>query len=360
MAKLKVAFIINNLGMGGAENMLLGQVGAMDKGRFEPCIVTILPNPKVNVLDRMPKDVKYLELTSFYKLWRFLRREKIGAVVTSLFDANLYGRIAAIFARVPVILSSEVNVYEDKRKWQIIADKILAKFTKKILVSSNEVLDFTFKQENLPREKFQLNFNAIPLRLGNVKENRINVLRKFGLPENDLYIVTAGSLTPQKGQAILVDAVGRLKDRGLKNFKLLIFGRGVLKEELTTQVSKLGLDGEVKFMGIAPIAEVMAIADIFTLPSLWEGLSIALLQAMDARCPIVATRVSGTNEALENEISALLVTSGNSLELAVAFEKLIKDKELRIRLSNNAKEAAEKFSIEKNVKVIESLIWPRS
>src|SRR3989344_461549 len=354
----KVVFIINNLGMGGAENMLFEQVRAIDKSRFKPYIVTILPNPKTNILSRLPSDVKYLEILNFYKLWLFLRQEKIYAVVTSLFDSNLYGRIAAILAGVPVILSSELNVSEGKHRWQIVADKLLARFTKKILVSSNEVLEFTSKQEGLPKSKFELNFNAIPLKLGEIKKNRNQVLAKFGLPEEMVYIVTAGSLTPQKGQACFIDAVYELKQHGTSGFKVLIFCKGVLKDELTGQIERLDLTQEIQFTGLAPIEDIMAISDIFTLPSLWEGLSIALLNAMDAGCPIVATKISGTNEALENEVSALLVNPGESSELATALGRLLADKDLGRRLGSGAKEQVKKFSIEKNVKVIENLIWP--
>lgn len=354
----KVAFIINNLGMGGAENMLFEQVRVIDKSRFDPYIITILLNPKTNILGKLPSDVKYLELLSFYKLYSFLRREKIDAVITSLFDGNLYGRIAAIFARVPVILSSELNVSDDKHHWQIVADRWLAHFTKKILVSSNEVLDFTSKQEGITRDKFQLNFNAIPLKLGEVKQSRNQVLRKNDLPADCLYIVTAGSLTPQKDHTHLIDAVYQMKQQGVTGFKVLIFGRGVLKDELSEKIHKLNLVEEVKLMGISPIEEIMAISDIFTLPSLWEGLSIALLQAMDAGCPIVATKVSGTNEALEDEMSALLVNLGEVTQLSEALRRVVSDRELRQTLAKGAKERVKKFSIEENVKVIENLIWP--
>lgn len=346
--------------------MLVEQLKSLNRSRFELYLITILPNPKSGVISRVPEDVKFIEfnfssifdIVSFYKLWVYLRQEKIQVVLTSLFNANLLGRMTAILAGVPTILSSELNVLEDKKRWQIIADKILARFTKKILVSSNEVLEFTLKQEHLSKSKFQLNFNSVPLKLGEIKRNRNEVLRKHGLPEDQLYIVTAGSLTPQKGQAHLINAIYKVKQQGITGFRVLIFGKGVLKDELLGQVQKLGLTEEIQFMGITSIEDIMAISDIFTLPSLWEGLSIALLQAMDAGCPIVATRVSGTNEALENEVSALLVSPGESSELAVAFQRLLNDEKLRQRLANVVKEKVKKFSIEKNVKVIENLIWP--
>ncbi len=366
MAKVKIAFIINNLGMGGAENMLVEQLKSFDRSRFEPYLITLLPNPDTGVISRVPADVRFIkfnfssifDLRSLYQLWACLRKEKFKAVVTSLFDANLLGRTAAILARVPIILSSELNVLEDKRKWQIMADNILARFTKKILVSSNEVLKFTSKQEKLLESKFQLNFNAVPLKLGQIKENRNAVLSKLGFPTELTYIVTAGSLTPQKGHKYLIDAAAQLKERGVRNFKVLIFGKGVLKDELIKQINSLNLAEDVKLMGISTMEEILAISDVFAFPSLWEGLSIALLNAMDAGCPIVATKISGTNEVFEDSISGLLVEPGKSDELSGALLRVVNDQGLRQKLAEGAKERVKKFSIEENVKVIENLIWP--
>ena len=362
--KKKVFFAINNLGMGGAENMLIEQVRYLDKSKFEPFVGTLLRNPEKNVLDKLLNDVELttfdfrsiFSLVALYKVWSYLRRGKFDAIITNLFDTNLLARVGAILARVPIILSYEHNVLENKKKWQIIVDRFLARFTKKILVGSNEVLEFTSKQERLPRDKFQLNFNSVPLRLGEIKKKRDEFLRKHDLPIDLIHIVTVGSFTEQKEHKYLVDAVHEMKSKGQRGFKVLIYGKGQLKDELLKQIHNLNLEGEIKLMGIGPIEEIMAMSDIFTLPSLWEGLSIALLNAMDAGCPIVATRVSGTNEALENEVSALLVESGKSSELGSALERLLDDGALRQRLAKEAKRGVERFSIEKNVKVIEDLI----
>ena len=360
----KIVFAINNLGMGGAENMLVEQVRCVDRDLFDPYVITLLKNQKVNVIDKLPKDIKFIQfdftsifsLYALYKLWAFLRREKIDAIITNLFDTNLLGRVAAILARVPVIISYELNVDVLKKSWQTKIDRFLAHFTKKILVSSNEVLDFTSKQQRIPKSKFLLNFNSIPLKLGEIKKNRNQVLLKYGLPEGQTYIVTAGSLTPQKGHVHLIDAVSQMKEQGVTGFKILIFGRGALKDKTLSQIQRLGLTDDLKLMGIAPVEDMMAISDIFTLPSLWEGLSIALLQAMDAVCPIVATKVSGTNEVIKDEVSGLLVEPKDPSSLSMAFQRLLNDNELKRKLANEAKETVKKFSIEKNVKVIENLI----
>lgn len=344
--------------------MMIEQSRFMDRKLFESYFITLFPNPKMSAVDKIPQDVKFIDFNfsriidwrSFSKLYAYLKREKIDAIVTGLFDANLLGRLAAILARVPVILSYEHNIYEDKKKWQILSDQFLALFTKKILVGSTEVLEFTSKQEHLPKSKFKINFNSIPLKFGEVKKSRNEVLLKYGLPENYLYIVTAGSLTVQKGHTYLIDAAHQIKMEGVTGFKVLIFGNGSLKEKLSDQIKELGLVEEVKLMGFAPTEDIMALGDIFTLPSLWEGLSIALLEAMDAKCPIVATKVSGTNEVIVDGESGLLVDSRDAHQLSEAFQRLISDTVLKQRLAMRAHEVVKKFSIEKNVKVIENLI----
>jgi len=344
--------------------MLMEQLTVIDRSRFIPYLITILPNPTINLAERIPNDVEYIQfqfskiydVVSLYELWSYFRREKFDAIVTSLFNANLVGRVAGICAGVPVILSSELNVSGEKKKWQIIADRFLSYFTKKILVSSNEVLEFTSKQEGINKRKFQVNFNAIPLKLNGIKKMREQILQKRGLPTDLIYIVTAGRLVEQKGHRYLIDAAAEMKQIGMHGFRILIFGRGVLKDVLLQQITSSHLTEEVQLMGVATMEEILAISDIFTLPSLWEGLSIALLQSMDSGSPIVATRVSGTNEALQDKISALLVDPGDTHQLTETFKKLLEDELLRQKIARGAHERVKKFSIDENVKVIENLI----
>ncbi len=293
--KKKIVFAINDLGIGGAENMLVEQVKCIDKNLFQVFLITILPNPKINLTDKIVPEVTYLQFKfsglfdckSWWQLFVFFRKEKFDAVITNLFNTSLIVRVVAICAQVRIILSNELNIYEDKRTWQIVADRILASFTKRIFVSSSSVLEFTAKQERISREKFKLNYNAIPLKLGEIKNNRSKILNEFGLVNDFIYIVTAGRLIEQKGHRFLIDSALEMLNSGVTNFTILIFGQGVLEERLKKQINFLGLEGKVKLMGMSTMDKILAISDIFVLPSLWEGLSIALLQAMDSASPIV-------------------------------------------------------------------------
>lgn len=362
--KKKIVFAINNLGIGGAENLLVEQVKNINLNYFTPYVLTVLPQPKINLVERLPKNITlvefkfrgFLDIKNLTKLWYFLRQEKIDIVLTNLFYTNVMVRLASILAGIRVILSYEHSVYCDKKRWQIWVDKILALFTRKIIVGSTEVLTFTARQENLPVNKFCLNFNSISSKFGHIKIHRNDVLKTFGLPVDCIYVVTAGRFIEQKGHIFLIEAAKLLHDQGVTNFQVLIFGQGVLKGKLKNEISESKLDSIVKLMDISPMSEILAVGDIFVMPSLWEGLSIALLEAMDAGCPIVATQVSGTRDVIENNKNGLLVKPKNALDLAEGIKELIQDQNKRSFLSKAAKERVKSFSIEKNIKVIEKLI----
>ncbi len=87
-----------------------------------------------------------------YRLYRFIAKEDFDVIITNLFDANVILRIAAILARVPLIISYEHNIYKNKKRWQIFIDKILAKFTYKIFVGAPQVKAFLIKQEKIAEE----------------------------------------------------------------------------------------------------------------------------------------------------------------------------------------------------------------
>lgn len=360
---VKVLFAINRLNVGGAESMVLEQIAALDRGKFDPYLLQLYRSNPTNCDAKvtLPPERRILlggtgpwSLRLFAELARCLRREKFDAVITNLFDANLLVRAAAILSRVPVILSYEHNVYANKRRWQIIVDRILARWTYRVLVGSRQVLDFTSKQERLPESKFKVVYNSAKLAFGQVRRRRDETLAKLGLDPTATYVATAGRLIEQKGHVYLIDALAMLPPES--NVEVAIFGQGVLQQQLLEHAAERGVAKRVHLLGVAPMADVLAISDIFAFPSLWEGLSIALINAMDAGCPIVATRVSGTEEAVVDGESGLLVPPGDATALRDALALVLHDPQLAARLGSAAHGRASLFSIENNVKTIEQTI----
>ena len=365
--KIKFLFAINHLGIGGAETMMVEQANFIDKEHFDPYILSLYRNPANNVAAHITlPEGRYVrfafksiyDIPSWWRLYRWMRRERFDCVLTNLFDTNVVVRSLAILTGVPCILSYEHNIYRDKKRRQIMVDRILAKWNYRILVGAPQVKDFVMAQEKIPAGKIEVVFDAAHLVFEHAKDERAAVLRKMHLPEEYLYVVAAGSFTEQKGHAYLIDAwrevLAQYKDSGVK-LKLLIFGRGELKESLERKIKENDLEESITLPGIAPMKDILAISDIFSLISLWEGFSIALIQAMNAGCAIVATKVSGSVDAIEDGVDGLLVAPKDASAAAAAVIRLIDDPALRQRLGQSARKKSSLYDISNKIKEIEAL-----
>jgi glycosyltransferase involved in cell wall biosynthesis len=149
-------------------------------------------------------------------------------------------------------------------------------------------------------------------------------------------------LLPQKGVKYLISAVRDIED----DFKAVIVGRGPCYKELKSLVKKFGLEKRVELV-TDPLTEERLIeyysaSDFFILPSLWEPFGIVLIESMACGCPVIATNVGGIPEIVTSDCG-ILVSPRSPKEIAIAANKLIGDKNLRRRLSKNARERVEKY-----------------
>ena len=146
-----------------------------------------------------------------------------------------------------------------------------------------------------------------------------------GLTPERRVLLTTARLTPQKGLATLLDAMPAVLDRHPEAV-LLLAGDGPLETALRTQIDRLGLAGAVRLLGRrSDVPDLMAASDLFVLPSLFEGLPLAVLEAMAAGLPVVATAVGGTDEAVVDEVTGRLVRPGDAAALATAITACLSD-----------------------------------
>jgi glucose-1-phosphate thymidylyltransferase len=367
--KIKILFGVNELNIGGAQNLVLSQLKHINRDRFDSYLMTFLPSAELN----LNAQAEYLgehwvkfsfkgffDPKSFLKLYRFLRRERFDVVVTNLFFSGFVLRFAAIFARVPIILATELNVYY-RRSWrQRWAEKFLSFFTDRLIAVSKETIDVYSKQLNLPLDKFALNYSAIEVdpkksRISN--DERQQLRDKYGLRGSDIVITAAGRLVEQKGQRYLIEAFSQVKSILTdKSLKLVIFGNGELRDQLLEQIKKLDLTERVQLPGNAPVREIIGITDIFVMPSLWEGMSVMLLEVMAGSKPIVATDVSGSRELITDKENGFLVSPKNSAELADKIKILVHDENLRRSFAQASLKEVQKFSIESNLNNLYAII----
>jgi glycosyltransferase involved in cell wall biosynthesis len=168
-------------------------------------------------------------------------------------------------------------------------------------------------------------------------------------------IGTVGNFTAKKDQATLIDAFAQVH-AGRADAKLLLVGLGPLEDQLRAQASRLGLAGAVVFTGMRDdVFELLPALDVFVLSSRFEGLPIALLEAMASGVAPVATRVGGIPEVITDGEDGLLIDPGDPGVLAAALSKLLADDTDRARMANAARHRSADFDLGKAVHQIEAI-----
>jgi len=363
MKKIKVLFAIGNLNIGGAEKLVINQIKNLDRDKFEPHLCTLFPANKNNYADVFfdLSGIPYhqflfrgpFDAVSWLKTFWFLRREKFDILCCHLFESNFIIRLLNLFTGAKPVFIFEHNIYWQKQWWKILADRRLAKKTAKIFVDSQAILDFTSGQEKIGKEKFAI--LPYPIELARPEEiNRKKVKEDFNLPEESLVIGSVARFVEQKGLVYFIKAAAEVLNRiQRQDIYFLLVGYGKMEEELKKLIQNLNFSSRIIIGPAKEIRNVLPILDIFIISSLWEGQPIAMLEAMAAGCPVVATKVGGIPEILIDGKNGLLVEAKDVSSLAGAIEKLIENDELRRELAKNARLTVENFSLPVYIKKLE-------
>ena len=186
----------------------------------------------------------------------------------------------------------------------------------------SSILDTMF---GISSDKITIIRNCVDVKRYHQGFDRGKTRAQFGLSDKDLIGIAVATFKRQKGHVYLIEAASELVKQ-FPDFHLLFVGDGELKTEMESLVKQLNLDGRIHFLGTrSDVPALLAASDLFILPSLWEGLPMALIEAMASGLPVVATRVSGTNEVMADEKTGFLVEPGNSRGLVDAIQKVLDD-----------------------------------
>lgn len=326
----KLLFFIWALEVGGAERLLAKLVQRMPRERFDMKIVCLARRGAwaaeveahgipVHCLDKRTG----LDPTILFRLLALLRREKPDLVNTHLWTADVWARLAAILMRVPVIVT-EQNVDVWKKWYHRLIDRLLFRRTDAVICVSGKVAEF-YRARGVPKDKLHVIPNAVDLSM-------FDADRRPGSPPEQMVepgvfsFICAARLHPQKAHGVLLRAVRLLMSAGSRPFMVLLAGEGPLRPDLERQVAAEGLSGHVHFLGLRQdLPSLLQQCDAFVLPSLYEGLPLAILEAMAAGLPIVATDVGGNADLVEHGRNGFLVPPNDPQALARAMAALIDD-----------------------------------
>lgn len=170
--------------------------------------------------------------------------------------------------------------------------------------------------------------NGVDTQMYESRDDRELVRRTLGVGAETPVIIMVGTFKTQKGHVFLIEAMSRIAEDH-PDVLVLLVGDGELRHAIEHQINDLRLSGTVQLLGNRrDVPALLSAADIFVLPSLWEGLPMALLEAMASGLPCIATRVSGSSQVIESGSSGLLVQPGDVDELEDAIRRLLTDREL--------------------------------
>ena len=361
---MKALLLCQNLNVGGAEELVLGASTHLDRVGVDAAVVAITHRgPIAEEIARAGVPVHLVpgqpgprDPAAFLRLVRLLRAERPDVVHTYLLNANLYGRLAAIAAGVPVILAAEQNVYRDKSRRHATMERLLAPATYRVVACCRAVDEFYRRQVGVDSSKIEVVYNAVRFGPTPGTDDRAPALARLGLDPDAVVLGTLGRLTRQKGHRFLLQALARLAP-AIPRLRLAIAGQGPLRKELEGDAERLGVRDRVRFLGVRrDRATLYAAIDVFVLPSVWEGLSLALIEAMGSARPIVATSVGGNPEVIEDGRTGLVVPPEEPSLLADAIHQLLADADLRMALGSRASTVAHaRFSIEEHVGEVAAL-----
>lgn len=327
----KILLLVVGLGVGGTEAHVLELASRLDPTKFDVVVCSLKP---LGVLghELQARGVRVISLRGqgkydlrvFGRLWSVIAREQPDLVQSFLFWANVAARLLGLAHRKMFVVSSYHDEVVQEGWWERLADRLTMRWTRKIVCCSEAVRRSV--ESNIGGAHAQ--FSVIPFGVeaarysGHAPASR----EELGLQSGRPLIGTVCRLVePKKGLKVLLEAVATLReDRAVPDFQLVIVGEGPAEQDLRAQALRLGIASHVVFLGVRrDIHRVLPLLDVFVLPSLYEGFGIAILEAMAAARPVVATTVGGIPEFVRDGETGVLVKPGDAASLAQALALLL-------------------------------------
>jgi glycosyltransferase involved in cell wall biosynthesis len=353
--KKKVLIIINNLGIGGAERLVVDDINEMLARGIPIKLLTLKKEPKSSFAEQCKinkNDWTVISFGSLYSLasWlatiRFIARYKPDVVITHLWYSNTIGRISAKICRVKTVITFEHNVYDlIKSKKMFFVDRLLQHFSSHIIAVSGSVRD-SLTRVGIDTKKIKVIYNGIDI--SKYSEKSKDKIRKDLSIEGEFIYLFVGRMIHQKGVDILLKAFAKVPT-GV----LLLVGEGNEKEALIKLAQDLGIEQRIYFLGIRDdIANLLSSADCFVLSSRSEGLGIVVLEALAAGKPIIVSNFGPASEIIQNGHNGMIFPIENVEILAEIMSLIATDIEKREYLAKNAIESSWNFSIQKHVDLL--------
>jgi len=290
-----------------------------------------------------------------------MKKNNIKLLHSHSYHADVVARVSGALAGVPVLNTMHTNSSWKRKpvnpmhhfmRW---FDSFTArKWATGFIALTDSIKEYHTKDRGYPSKFWKTIPNPIDVgRLQASAAEKEATRAELGIAADETLIIAIGNLLKIKGHKYLVEALSMLESNG--RLKVCICGEGAERQHLNDLINERGLSDNVKLLGYREkVGELLAAADIFAMPSLSEGQSLAILEAMCARMPLIVTSQGGHCDFLKNGKNALVVTPGSAHELSEAIALMIEGDGLQEKLASNAEQTYLGMSVGKSVELQES------
>lgn len=375
--RFRVLLVITRLTIGGDTNVILDIASYFNKHPDFEVHLAAGPVPK-NEIDLtnlaysrglqvkiMPSLVNHmnpwLNLRSILELRALIRQGKYDIVHTHSSVAGVVGRLAAVTARVPVIVHHvhgwglREDMSRGLKALYLGLERFCAKFTDRMIAVSRPTVEKGLAYRVCEEDEFALIYNGIHLEDFQEQIDRRNFCQEVGLDPEAKIVGMIGRLDQQKNPLDFIRAAA-LVVKDFQNVQFLIAGDGSLRPECESLIRELKLTDKFLLLGYRDdVNRILSVLSLTVLSSLWEGLPVVFQESMGAGKPIVANDVDGARDVIINGKTGYLVTPHQPREMADRIVYLLKNDEVCQEMGATAKRYSERFSSERMVGEIESL-----
>ncbi len=362
--RAKVLQVIHSSELSGPQRHIIDIAKAIDKNNFQ--LEVACPDgwlyrelKKNDVITHKVELKDSLSIRSLLSLYRIAREGRFDIIHAHMGRTGFYAKLVGVMTGIPVIVTEHLVAHDHswirnplKRKLHLMGHRFSNRMARFVIAVSKEARDSYIERQGISPEKVVIIHNFVDTGIVPSEEDVAEIRRELGINKDSFVIGFLGRLDWRKGLKTIIDAAHEIRGG-----KFLIVGDGEARDEFKVEIRKKGLDQYFILTGLRQdVAALLKAMDIFIFPTEYESFGIAVIEAMAAGKPVIASDLGPLREIITDGENGILIPPKDPYSLRSGIERLMRDTGLMRQLGENGKRTVnEKFSLKKGIKKIEGI-----